>query len=155
MLKTLHIENYALIEKVHIDFKEGFLYVRKGKGGKRRVIPLSNGVRKDFLNYYQNERGYHPDQSAFILNEKERRMKGNSYNQRLKRLVEKSGILKPITLHNLRHSIATHLLWEGLSLEQVRDFLGHAHLETTQIYTHYDSRNIFKKKVSSSNSTSV
>ena len=128
-----------------IDFKEGLLYVRSGKGGKRRVIPLSEKVRRDFVNYYREERGNHPVSSSFILNENERRMRGNSYNQRIKKLVSKSGILKQITLHSLRHSIATHLLSEGLSLEQVRDFLGHAHLETTQIYTHDTTSKVFKR----------
>ena len=64
------------------------------------------------------------------------RMSGDKANQRLKGLVKKAGLLKQISLHSLRHSIATHLLMNGLSLEQVRDFLGHANLETTQIYLH-------------------
>ena len=130
------------LNAVDIDFSKSLLYVRKGKGGKRRVIPLSVHVRNDLVNYHQDERGRHAEQLAFILNESATRMKGNTYNKRLKELLSKSGILKPITLHSLRHSIATHLLHEGLSLEQVRDFLGHANLETTQIYTHYDFKNL-------------
>ena len=43
---------------------------------------------------------------------------------------------KQITIHNLRHSIATHLLEQGVAVEQVRIFLGHSQLETTQIYIH-------------------
>jgi len=43
---------------------------------------------------------------------------------------------KNITLHTLRHSIATHLLQNGMSLEQISRFLGHSSLESTQIYTH-------------------
>jgi len=130
------------LNAVDIDFSKSLLYVRQGKGGKRRVIPLSDGIRKDLLRYHQEERGYHPESSAFILNESERRMSGTTYNDRLKKLLAKAGILKRISLHNLRHSIATHLLEQGLELEQVRDFLGHAHLETTQIYTHYDTRKL-------------
>ena len=125
-----------------INFKESLVYVRKGKGGKRRVIPMSKKVSKDFRNYYEVERGRVSNQLGFILNEKERRMSGSSYNERVKILVKKAGILRRITLHSLRHSIATHLLEEGLNIEQVRDFLGHGHLETTQIYTYYDSRKL-------------
>lgn len=43
---------------------------------------------------------------------------------------------KEIGLHTLRHSIATHLLAHGMSLEKIKDFLGHSSLESTQIYTH-------------------
>lgn len=124
-----------------IDFGNGLLYVRSGKGGKRRVVPLSNGVRWDLLRYYRDERDGH-DQEPFLLNNSGTRMRGSTSNKRLKELVEKAGINKSITLHSLRHSIATHLLHQGLSLEQVRDFLGHAHLETTQIYTHYDTKKL-------------
>ena len=71
---------------------------------------------------------------AFILNRIGRRMSGNTYNRIIKEIVVKSGIERLCTLHHLRHSIATHLLENGLSLENVRDFLGHSYLEATQIY---------------------
>jgi integrase/recombinase XerD len=61
-------------------------------------------------------------------------MRGDSYNRALKEILKRAEIEKGITLHHLRHSIATHLLENGLSIEFVRDFLGHAHLESTQIY---------------------
>jgi integrase/recombinase XerD len=48
---------------------------------------------------------------------------------------------KEIGLHTLRHSIATHLLAHGMSLEKIRDFLGHGSLESTQIYTHLINEN--------------
>ena len=61
-------------------------------------------------------------------------MLGQSYNLLLKSLLVRAEITKEITLHSLRHSIATHLLESGLSIEKVRDFLGHKNLESTQIY---------------------
>jgi integrase/recombinase XerD len=51
-------------------------------------------------------------------------------------MAEKAGIDKPVGLHTLRHSIATHLLHSGMKLESVSRFLGHRSLENTQIYTH-------------------
>jgi integrase/recombinase XerD len=54
----------------------------------------------------------------------------------LKKLCKAAQINKTISLHSLRHSIATHLLEGGLSVEYVREFLGHANLDTTQRYTH-------------------
>ena len=55
---------------------------------------------------------------------------------RLKQLLQKSNIHKNVGLHTLRHSIATHLLQQGMALEQIALFLGHKSLESTQLYTH-------------------
>lgn len=127
-----------------ISFKSRLLYVRSGKGKRRRVVPVTAKVAEDLKKYYYQERvmtlrkSKDPErEKAFILNKRGERMLGESYWRRLRYLVLKSGIENPgrITLHSLRHSIATHLLGSGLSVEQVRDFLGHTSLESTQVYT--------------------
>lgn len=127
-----------------ISFKGGLLYVRSGKGKRRRVVPVAALVIKDLKNYYLQERirmlkkSSDPErEKAFILNSQGARMLGASFWRRLRQLVLRAGIENPgrITLHCLRHSIATHLLGGGLSVEQVRDFLGHTNIESTQIYT--------------------
>lgn len=63
-------------------------------------------------------------------------MCGNQVIERIHKLVLAAGINKPVGLHTLRHSIATHLLQSGMTLEEVSRFLGHSSLESTQIYTH-------------------
>jgi len=127
-----------------ISFRGRLLYVRSGKGKRRRVVPISGKVTGDLKNYYHQERismlrksSYPEREKAFILNSHGERMLGQSFWRRLRYLVLKAGIENPgrITLHSLRHSIATHLLAGGLSVEQVRDFLGHTNIESTQIYT--------------------
>jgi integrase/recombinase XerD len=124
------------INDVH--FKNGLLYVREGKGAKRRVVPVTDRVSKDLEDYYLNERCSSmkqvKDQDAFMINRIGNRMNGDGCNKLLKQIAEKAGITKELTLHHLRHSIATHLLQSGMSMEYVRDFLGHSFLETTQIY---------------------
>jgi integrase/recombinase XerD len=122
-----------------IHFKNQLLYVREGKGAKRRVVPVTEKVSKDLEEYYLQERCSSitkrvVDENAFILNNIGNRMKGEQLNKLLKEIVEKAGITKEVTLHHLRHSIATHLLQSGMGMEYVRDFLGHSFLETTQIY---------------------
>lgn len=130
-----------------IRLREKILIVPQGKGNKRRVVPMSSGVAKDLANYYYNERDgltkgrdYKPNQNAFMLHSRGGRMQKDTYNKHLKALIERIGNLelreKQITIHSLRHSIATHLLEQGIAVEQVRMFLGHSQLETTQIYTH-------------------
>lgn len=129
-----------------IHFKEQILYVREGKGVKRRAVPLPVKVSKALENYYLKERTVKnsKDHQAFMLNRLGLRMSGNTYNRELKEIASKAGINREISLHYLRHSIATHLLETGLSIEYVRDFLGHSHLETTQIYAKVNQRQIKK-----------
>jgi len=123
------------IRDVH--FKNRLLYVREGKGAKRRVIPITERVSKDLESYYIYERtsGKVKDDESFILNQVGNRQSGDCYNKELKTILKRAEITKQVTLHHLRHSIATHLLENGLSIEYVRDFLGHSYLEATQIYT--------------------
>jgi len=75
-----------------------------------------------------------------FLNQQGTRLSGTSFANRLKALVAASDNKdiqeKHITLHTLRHSIATHLLEQGVTLESIKTFLGHSSLESTQIYTH-------------------
>lgn len=134
------------IRDVH--FRSGLLYVREGKGRKRRVIPMSATVSKELKDYYMQERSSYighttaDNQQAFILGEKGNRMRGNTLHKKLRRIVERITTTKHITTHGLRHSIATHLLESGMSLEYVRDFLGHEFIDTTQIYTRITARQL-------------
>jgi integrase/recombinase XerD len=125
-------------------FRSNLLYVRAGKGDKRRVVPLSEKVKEDLKNYAFYERKPNRDQEAFIINATGTRTTGNTFNRLLKRLLVRTDIDKQISLHSLRHSIATHLLEGGLSVEYVRDFLGHKHLESTQIYTRVNNSQLYE-----------
>jgi integrase/recombinase XerD len=129
-----------------IHFTKNLLYVREGKGAKRRVIPITEKVKKELEKYYTTEikTNTAKDLEAFILNTNLTRMKGDQYNKILKQILQRTEINKEITLHHLRHSIATHLLENGLSIEFVRDFLGHSQLETTQIYAKVKASKILK-----------
>ena len=132
-----------------IHYKQQTLYVREGKGAKRRAVPLTNKIAHDLENYYLQERTDLPrtakDENAYILNSRGVRTSGDTYNQIIKDIVKRAAIKSPCTPHYLRHSIATHLLENGLSIEYVRDFLGHSFLESTQIYAKvnkYQLRNL-------------
>lgn len=125
------------VKDVH--FRSSLLYVREGKGAKRRVVPMSESVKNDLQNYALKERRSKPEETAFLTGQMGRRVNPKMLTKTLKFLLEKSaiGTITPerqISLHSLRHSIATHLLESGLSIENVRDFLGHSFLESTQIY---------------------
>lgn len=122
-----------------VHFKSQLLYVRAGKGAKRRVVPLTEKVAADLEAYYLQERYTAgaktvKDQDAFLINSTGSRMTGDQCNTAVKKLLARAGLASGITLHHLRHSIATHLLQSGMRMDYVRDFLGHYYLETTQIY---------------------
>ncbi len=119
-----------------IDLENCLLYIRKGKGKKRRVIPFTKQVQKDFIFSIENK-------EEKLLN-----ITGSRIYEEFKKLLKKAGLENQgFTLHCLRHTIATQLLEQGMELEKVRDFLGHQYLGTTQIYTriNYGTEKIFRK----------
>jgi integrase/recombinase XerD len=136
-----------------IDLRAGLLYVRQGKGKKRRVVPVPKQVISHFKGYLY---GLRPQQisrftkgnhaKAFMLNGRGRRMRGQTYWKRLRAFLQRIGetqlLARRISPHALRHSIATHLLADGMRIERVRDFLGHNHLETTQLYTRVEAEQL-------------
>jgi site-specific recombinase XerD len=128
---SLHLSD-VMVEK-------GLLYVRKGKGYKERYVPFTEAVKTDFRLYLQECRPKlvkgRPEE-AFLVNNQGKRIGSSTQTKRLKALLSQANITKPIGLHNLRHSIATHLLKSGMQIEDIARFLGHAYLSSTQIYTH-------------------
>lgn len=63
-------------------------------------------------------------------------MQAGTMYRRVKQMAARAQLTREVTLHGLRHAVATHLLEAGLTLEQTRDFLGHRALSATEIYTH-------------------
>ena len=121
-----------------VNFEQKLLFVRKGKGRKRRVIPLTEAIVKDLKDYFSyTEIVRKEGEESFLVNIYGSKIKGGNVYLLFKRILKRTQSLKPenYCLHSLRHSIATHLLENEMSIEMVRDFLGHSQLVTTQIYT--------------------
>lgn len=121
-----------------INFEQKLLYVRQGKGKKRRVIPLTESIVNDLKNYNNQIEIYRKEKlQNFLINELGNPIKGNAIYETFKKLLKRTQTIeyKNYCLHSLRHSIATHLLENEMSVEMVRDFLGHSQLGTTQVYT--------------------
>jgi integrase/recombinase XerD len=121
------------------------IFVRKGKGCKERYVPVTDCNLQYITEYLHDGRNYllsrnSTSTDAFFISQYGRTCEDQALSARLDRLVKNSGSpglqRKKPTLHTLRHSIATHLLQSGMEIEMIQKFLGHASLESTQIYTH-------------------
>ncbi len=124
-------------------FNKALIFIRKGKGSKQRYVPMSEEVMKNIENYIIYQRPRHlknKKEKSLLLTIRGKRPEKASMGSRFKTILKRSEINKDISLHALRHSIATHLLQSGMSLENVSKFLGHKSLESTQIYTHIKNK---------------
>lgn len=127
------------LKPVDIDSKRKILKVRAGKGMKDRIVPISDKVIEMLRNYYKR---YKPKVYLF-----EGQIEGTPYSETslqeiLKHAVKQANINKPVTLHWLRHSYATHLLENGTDLRYIQEILGHKSSRTTEIYTHVSTKSI-------------
>jgi integrase/recombinase XerD len=135
-------------EVVHLDindihFEKSVVHVRKGKGYKERMVPVTKQSIEHLQNYLYDARPYfcNDKNEAFFVTHYGKRLGGTMMLRRLQQLIQLTGnaelMQKDIHLHTLRHSIATHLLQNGMKLERIKEFLGYSSLESTQIYTHF------------------
>jgi integrase/recombinase XerD len=123
----------------HIDSRRHVLLIMQSKGRKDRIAPLSESIIKILRDYFV---AFKPAVYLF-----EGQHKGTAYDERslqqvLKQAIVKVGIYKPVSLHWLRHSYATHLLENGTDLRYIQEILGHSSSKTTEIYTHVSTKSI-------------
>ncbi len=124
-----------------IDSDRQLLIIRQAKGYKDRMVPLTPRIIEMLRDYF---RVYKPKTWLF-----EGQVVGEPYGERsiqlvLRQAVDAAGIKKPVTLHWLRHSYATHLLESGTDLRYIQTLLGHKSSKTTEIYTHVSEHSIQK-----------
>ena len=126
-----------------INFDRRTLHVRKGKNYKQRLVPFSqNGANyfKEWVYDYRPLLLTRKTESHLFIGRGGKPITKGALYTRLKLLVQ--AVQNPelnqknVGLHTLRHSVATHLLQNGMSLQHIQRFLGHSSLESTQIYTH-------------------
>lgn len=131
------------LKPTDVDSIRNIIVIRQAKGRKDRVVPLSEKVLGMLREYYKF---YKPQVWLF-----EGQEVGMAYDERslasvLKLALSRTSIQKPVTLHWLRHSYATHLLEAGTDLRYIQEILGHRSSRTTEIYTHVSAHNIQKIK---------
>jgi integrase/recombinase XerD len=122
-----------------IDSKRNVVIIRQSKGKKDRITPLSPKILELLRDYYKE---YSPKIYLFEGQEKNTQYSARSLEEVLKKSITLAKINKPVTLHWLRHSYATHLLESGTDLRYIQELLGHNSSKTTEIYTHVSTKNI-------------
>jgi len=135
-------EGYSL-DLSDINFDHKILHVRKGKNYRERFVPFNKTASKQLQEWIYDWRPRVLNgrkSEALFISQRGKRTDAQSLALRLKLLQQRTDnkVLqqKDVRLHVLRHSIATHLLQNGMSLEKIGRFLGHTSLESTQVYTH-------------------
>ncbi len=122
-----------------VDSKRKLLVINQAKGGKDRLVPLSEKIIGMLREYYK---AYRPQHYLFEGAQKGTPYTGSSLRSVLKQALKRAGIQKPVSLHWLRHSYATHLLENGTDLRYIQEILGHKSSKTTELYTHVSTGNL-------------
>ncbi|OAQ39923.1 integrase [Pedobacter psychrophilus] len=122
-----------------IDSKRNIVIIRQTKGKKDRIAPLSLKILEMLRDYFKI---YKPIVWLFEGKEAGTLYSEQSLQSVLKQALEKTNIKKPVSLHWLRHSYATHLLESGTDLRYIQELLGHNSSRTTEIYTHVSTKNL-------------
>ncbi len=127
----------------NIDSKRHLLIIRNAKGRKDRVVPISDKLIEMLREYYKE---YKPKVWLFEGQKAGEPYSETSLQKVLKIALAEAGNKKPVTLHWLRHSYATHLLESGTDLRFIQELLGHKSSKTTEIYTHVTEKSLQKIK---------
>jgi integrase/recombinase XerD len=135
----IRLDELLNLEVYHVDLSDKVLYIRKGKGKKQRVVPLSSPAVRFLREYLTKIRSYYAKK-----NPRERRLfvlntglpaTPDGIRQSLRKYRIEAKIQKPVSPHTFRRSCATHLLQAGADIRYIQKLLGHRHLKTTQAYT--------------------
>ena len=134
IIKTLFITGMRVSEISNLKIEDLFLSENKikivqGKGKKDRMVLMNEELRKELLMHLNNRKRGYVFESTHVKQFSKRRLQ-----QILQETGLKAHIIKKVTPHILRHSMATYLLNKGLRLDQVQLLLGHTNPRTTEIY---------------------
>lgn len=134
MLKILlftgcRITEFVNIKREHLYIEENKILITHGKGNKQRYVPMFSFYKGELMTYLSTTKGIYLFETRLHDKYSTRRVQ-----QILKGLAEEAGITQRVHPHMLRRTIATWLRDKDIPIEQIKDFLGHEHIQTTLIY---------------------
>lgn len=137
----LRVSETANLTVSDIDSKRMQIRVNQGKGKKDRYTILSEftlNLLRDYWKYYRPRKWLFPGIPL------EKAISSRSIQRIFEKAKQQAGIKKPVSVHSLRHSFATHLLESGTDIYYIQQLLGHTSLRTTSIYIHLKRNNVLK-----------
>jgi integrase/recombinase XerD len=139
----LRVSEVVNIRSTDIDSKRMSILIRQAKGKKDRIVALSPVLLVMLREYWKQVK---PDKHGYLF---QGQNKGEPYSTRSLQLVlasakRKAGVLKPGSIHALRHSFATHLLDKGTDVTMIMKLLGHNDIKTTLRYLHVTNRDMLQ-----------
>ena len=139
----LRVSEVVSLKTSDIDSSRMTIFIHEAKGKKDRMVALSP-VLLVMLRAYAEE--YRPKANGYLF---EGSVKGTPYSNRslqevLQAAKKKAGVIRPGSVHSLRHSFATHLIERGTDVTMIQKLLGHNDLKTTLIYLHTSNKNLLK-----------
>lgn len=134
-VRRMELMNLKLYD---VDTERGTVMVRQGKGGRDRLVPLGERACRwieKYLAEVRSELATAEDERALFLDDFGRPMSDRYLGDLVRRYLEHAGVTTRGSCHVFRHAMATHMLENGADIRFIQVMLGHANLETTQIYT--------------------
>lgn len=142
----IRVSECTALELSHIDFHYSILRVM-GKGRKERIVPFGEYARTALQTYIEEARPHimkKAEHSYLFVNMRGGELTPRGVRHILNEMVNKASLHTKLYPHMLRHSFATHLLNNGADMRTVQELLGHAHLSSTQVYTHVTKEHLRK-----------
>jgi integrase/recombinase XerD len=139
----LRVSELTNLKIKDFNFEEKIGYVRQSKGRKDRIFNIPDVLIKNLKKQIQNQQ---ENNKEYIFSGLKDKMSNRNIQQIVNKAAERAGIKKSVHPHTLRHSFATHLLENNVDIRKIQELLGHADLNTTQIYTHISQEELKKIK---------
>ena len=130
----LRVSELVSLKAGHIDGERRLLRIEQGKGGKDRLVPLSDGLLQHLRTYW---RLYHPMHYLFVGCRPDVPLSVTTAQKAFQRSKRRAGVEKIGGIHSLRHAYATHLLEGGLPVQQLQRLMGHHNIHSTLRYVHW------------------
>ena len=135
----MRVSEMVSLKVEDIDYNDGWVRIF-GKGSKERFVPVGKNILK-LLKKYVEEKKLEPNEYLFSKSNGKPLTRVSVWKI-VKKYSQKAGINKKVAPHTLRHTFATHLLENGADLRSIQELLGHSNIDTTQIYTHVNRKNL-------------